>query len=120
MLFWIDLINRRWNGFHILEYKGDDKVTLSLLNTLYLDDDERLRASVQELGRKVGIPPEMLEVFVEFDGFFLHHTVSLLAAADELEVRTGRHAHVTILTVQPKPQQGRFLRCFLLGHRVVS
>jgi len=44
MLFWIDLINRRWNGFHILKNTGDDKVTLSSLNTLYLDDDEEYNA----------------------------------------------------------------------------
>ncbi|MGD0650327.1 MAG: hypothetical protein ABSA97_04180 [Verrucomicrobiia bacterium] len=55
------------------------------------------------------------QVLIHLDGLFLHDTVCLLAAADELEVLAGRDAGVAILVVKPKAQQPGFLSRFALA-----
>jgi hypothetical protein len=53
MLFWIDTINRHWKtGDYIdspLVFTGDDSISLSPLNTLYIDNHNCLATTEQHL-----------------------------------------------------------------------
>ena len=61
-----------------------------------------------------------LEVFVEFDGFFLHHGVCFRAAADKPEVLAGRDADMPVFVVQAQAQQQRLLRLVFLSHSAMK
>jgi hypothetical protein len=57
-----------------------------------------------------------LELFADFDGFFGHHRVCFLGAANEREIRAGGEAFMTI-GIQPDAQHHRFAPLFAAGVR---
>ncbi len=49
-----------------------------------------------------------LEFLVDLDGVLLHHLVSVLRAAEKMEILPVRDAGVAVIVVKPKAQQDSF------------